>query len=176
MRRDRLTAGSIYGSQRSLWCELPEVSIRGIMSLRFHPSCVGLLRLLSLLQVKSAGVLDELDNRERKLQEAYFEVITSEASYHRSITFLVTNFMAAQELMGKLWVNQLAYRVGPPLNQVVPSLDRVGPSDPSDRAWDSVGSGLLSFSGSKNPQSVITNAERKHLFSNILAIRDCSEK
>uniref|UniRef100_A0A1I8BRF6 DH domain-containing protein n=1 Tax=Meloidogyne hapla TaxID=6305 RepID=A0A1I8BRF6_MELHA len=30
--------------------------------------------------------------------------------------------------------------------------------------------------GSKNTQSVITNSERKQLFSNILAIRDCSDR
>uniref|UniRef100_A0A1I7XTH3 SH3 domain-containing protein n=1 Tax=Heterorhabditis bacteriophora TaxID=37862 RepID=A0A1I7XTH3_HETBA len=80
MRRERLIASSHFGSQRSLWCELPEV-------------------------------------------------ITSEASYLRSLNILITHFMASQELMG-----------------------------------------------SKSSLSVITNAERKHLFSNIFAVRDCSER
>ncbi|KAI1707214.1 rhoGEF domain-containing protein [Ditylenchus destructor] len=102
MRRERLTAGSMCGSQRSLWCELAEV--------------------------KSAGLLEQLDEHSKKLQEAYFEVITSEASYLRSINILITHFMAAPELMG-----------------------------------------------SKSASSVITNAERKQLFSNIQAIRDASE-
>ncbi|KAI1716135.1 rhoGEF domain-containing protein [Ditylenchus destructor] len=102
MRRERLTAGSMCGSQRSLWCELAEV--------------------------KSAGLLEQLDEHSKKLQEAYFEVITSEASYLRSINILITSFMAAPELLG-----------------------------------------------SKSAASVITNAERKQLFSNIQAIRDASE-
>ncbi|CAI4227485.1 unnamed protein product [Auanema sp. JU1783] len=103
MRRERLVAGSHFGSQRSLWCELAEV--------------------------KSAGLLETLDEDTKLLQEAYFEVITSEASYLRSLNILITHFMASQEMLG-----------------------------------------------SKSPSSVISNADRKHLFSNIFAVRDCSEK
>ncbi|VDO25496.1 unnamed protein product [Onchocerca flexuosa] len=103
MRRDRLVASSHFASQRSLWCELPEV--------------------------RNAGLLEKLDEDTKKLQEAYFEVITSEASYLRSINILITHFMAAPEMLG-----------------------------------------------SKRPSSVITNEERKQLFSNIFAVRDCSEK
>lgn len=117
MRREHLTGGSRYGSQRSLWCELP--------------------------QVISSGLLELLNDQSKKLQEgkifyklnkknfflAYFEVITSEISYLRSINFLISHFMAASELMG-----------------------------------------------SKSAKSLITNGERKRLFSNIQAIRDCSEK
>uniref|UniRef100_A0A8R1TK75 Uncharacterized protein n=1 Tax=Onchocerca volvulus TaxID=6282 RepID=A0A8R1TK75_ONCVO len=103
MRRDRLVASSHFASQRSLWCELPEV--------------------------RNAGLLEKLDEDAKKLQEAYFEVITSEASYLRSINILITHFMAAPEMLG-----------------------------------------------SKRPSSVITNEERKQLFSNIFAVRDCSEK
>ncbi|CAG9538273.1 unnamed protein product [Cercopithifilaria johnstoni] len=103
MRRDRLVASSHFASQRSLWCELPEV--------------------------RSAGLLEKLDEDTKKMQEAYFEVITSEASYLRSINILITHFMAAPEMLG-----------------------------------------------SKRPSSVITNEERKQLFSNIFAVRDCSEK
>uniref|UniRef100_A0A0R3RHH5 DH domain-containing protein n=1 Tax=Elaeophora elaphi TaxID=1147741 RepID=A0A0R3RHH5_9BILA len=103
MRRDRLIANSHFASQRSLWCELPEVI--------------------------NAGLLESLDEDAKKLQEAYFEVITSEASYLRSINILITHFMAAPEMLG-----------------------------------------------SKRPSSVITNEQRKQLFSNIFAVRDCSEK
>ncbi|KAI6218252.1 Rho guanine nucleotide exchange factor 35 [Aphelenchoides besseyi] len=103
LRRERLTAGSAFGSQRSLWCEIPEV--------------------------RSSGLLATLDEPSKKLQEAYFEVITSEASYLRSINVLIGHFMAAAELRG-------------PKAQI----------------------------------SIITLQERKHLFSNILAIRDCSER
>ncbi|VDN55425.1 unnamed protein product [Dracunculus medinensis] len=103
MRRDRFIAASHYGSQRSLWCELPEV--------------------------KNAGLLEKLDDKAKKLQEAFFEVITSEASYLRSLNILITHFMAAPELLG-----------------------------------------------SKGISSVISNVERKHLFSNIFSVRDCSER
>nr|CDJ97049.1 Dbl homology (DH) and Pleckstrin homology and Src homology-3 domain containing protein [Haemonchus contortus] len=103
MRRERLIATSHFGSQRSLWCELEEV--------------------------KAAGLLATLDEETRMRQEAYFEVITSEASYLRSLNILITHFMASQELMG-----------------------------------------------SKSAFSVISNSDRKHLFSNIFAVRDCSER
>jgi neuronal guanine nucleotide exchange factor len=102
MRRERLTAGSAFGSQRTLWSELSEV--------------------------QAAGLLTNLDNKSRKLQEAYFEVITSEASYLRSLNVLISNFLDAPEL-----------------------------------------------SGPKKALSIITSSDRKHLFSNILSIRDCSE-
>lgn len=100
MRRERLTAGSAFGSQRTLWSELTEVQ----------------------------SILTSLSNKTRKLQEAFFEVITSEASYLRSLNALITNFFEAPELQGP-----------------------------------------------KKAMSIITSSERKHLFSNILAIRDCSE-
>ncbi|KAK6026747.1 hypothetical protein OSTOST_07270, partial [Ostertagia ostertagi] len=77
MRRERLIATSHFGSQRSLWCELEEV--------------------------KAAGLLATLDEETRMRQEAYFEVITSEASYLRSLNILITHFMASQELMGRLF-------------------------------------------------------------------------
>ncbi|KIH62019.1 RhoGEF domain protein [Ancylostoma duodenale] len=103
MRRERLIATSHFGSQRSLWCELEEV--------------------------RAAGLLNTLDEETKMRQEAYFEVITSEASYLRSLNILITHFMASQELMG-----------------------------------------------SKSSFSVISNSDRKQLFSNIFAVRDCSER
>ncbi len=74
MRRERLTAGSIYGSQRSLWCEMREV--------------------------KTAGLPQLLNTAARKLQEAYFEVITSEASYLVSLNFLISQFMGSPAQAG----------------------------------------------------------------------------
>ncbi|KHN71091.1 Ephexin-1, partial [Toxocara canis] len=74
VRRERLVAASHFGSQRSLWCELPEV--------------------------KNGGLLERLGEDEKKLQEAFFEVITSEASYLRSLNVLITHFMAASEMLG----------------------------------------------------------------------------
>ncbi|XP_064385333.1 rho guanine nucleotide exchange factor 5-like isoform X3 [Halichondria panicea] len=54
-------------SQRRLWCEQPEVI--------------------------SSGVLKLLSDEERKLQEAIYEVITSEATYLRSLDVLINHFM-----------------------------------------------------------------------------------
>ncbi|CAI2336033.1 unnamed protein product [Caenorhabditis sp. 36 PRJEB53466] len=103
MRRDRLVGTSNFGSQRSLWCELPEV--------------------------RAAGLLEKLDDECKLRQEAYFEVITSEASYLRSLNVLITHFMASPQMLG-----------------------------------------------SKSALSVLSDSDRKHLFSNIFAVRDCSER
>ncbi|XP_064641845.1 uncharacterized protein LOC135496459 isoform X3 [Lineus longissimus] len=58
---------SSSGAVRSLWCEMPEV--------------------------KQSGVLNRLTPQERKLQETLFEIITSEASYQKSLLVLVNNFL-----------------------------------------------------------------------------------
>ncbi|CAH3184643.1 unnamed protein product [Porites lobata] len=57
---------------RVLWCELPEV--------------------------KESGILDNIKREERKRQEAMFEVITSEASYLRSLNILMSQFIKSEEL------------------------------------------------------------------------------
>lgn len=53
--------------RRTLWCELPEVI--------------------------DSGLLNEISSQERKMQEAMFEMITSEASYLKSLNVLVTHFV-----------------------------------------------------------------------------------
>lgn len=53
--------------------------------------------------MRNAGLLERLDEDTKKLQEAYFEVITSEASYLRSINILITHFMAAPEMLGNIF-------------------------------------------------------------------------
>lgn len=58
--------------------------------------------LRGYLQVKNAGLLETLSDEEKKLQEAFFEVITSEASYLRSLNILITHFMAAPEMLGNI--------------------------------------------------------------------------
>ncbi|XP_037075717.1 ephexin-1-like isoform X2 [Pollicipes pollicipes] len=52
--------------QRSLWCQLPEVI--------------------------NSGILDKLSSDEKRLQEAMFEVVSSEASYQKSLSVLVRHF------------------------------------------------------------------------------------
>ena len=53
--------------RRTLWCELPEVI--------------------------NSGILNTLSSVQRKVQEAMFEVITSEASYLKSLNVLVNHFL-----------------------------------------------------------------------------------
>ncbi|KAM6977164.1 rho guanine nucleotide exchange factor 19 [Aplochiton taeniatus] len=48
--------------------------------------------------VRTSGQLDNFSNEERKLQEAKFELVTSEASYMRSLTIAVDHFMLSPEL------------------------------------------------------------------------------
>ncbi|XP_068195880.1 rho guanine nucleotide exchange factor 19 [Antennarius striatus] len=48
--------------------------------------------------VRTSGQLDNFSNEERKLQEAKFELVTSEASYIRSLTIVVDHFMLSQDL------------------------------------------------------------------------------
>ncbi|XP_069040087.1 rho guanine nucleotide exchange factor 19 isoform X3 [Lepisosteus oculatus] len=48
--------------------------------------------------VRSSGLLDTFSNEERKLQEAKFELVTSEASYIRSLSIAVDHFMLSRDL------------------------------------------------------------------------------
>ncbi|XP_051515945.1 rho guanine nucleotide exchange factor 19-like [Myxocyprinus asiaticus] len=48
--------------------------------------------------VRMSGQLDNFSNEERKLQEAKFELVTSEASYIRSLSIAVDHFMMSPEL------------------------------------------------------------------------------
>ncbi|XP_029651569.1 ephexin-1 isoform X2 [Octopus sinensis] len=62
-------------SQRTLWHEMP--------------------------QVKNSGLLKTISDSERKCQEAIFEVITSEASYLKSLNILMTTFLLSPEFSDK---------------------------------------------------------------------------
>lgn len=68
---EELAKGTLR-NMRVLWSELPEV--------------------------KASGILDSIKPEERKRQEAMFEVITSEASYIRSLNILLSRFMKSEEL------------------------------------------------------------------------------
>ncbi|XP_036175578.1 ephexin-1 isoform X4 [Myotis myotis] len=51
-----------------------------------------------LPEIQSSGVLDILQPEEIKLQEAMFELVTSEASYYKSLNLLVSHFMENERL------------------------------------------------------------------------------
>lgn len=48
--------------------------------------------------VRESGILDQMSLEERKMQESMFEVLTSEASYLRSLTVLTEHFMDCRDL------------------------------------------------------------------------------
>ena len=60
--------------QRSLWSDLPEVI--------------------------ESGILEKISNSERKLQEAIFEIISSEASYLKSLNVLINHFANSPKFVG----------------------------------------------------------------------------
>jgi len=60
--------------QRSLWSDLPEVI--------------------------ESGILEKISNAERKLQEAIFEIISSEASYLKSLNVLINHFANSPKFVG----------------------------------------------------------------------------
>ncbi|KAJ7379711.1 Rho guanine nucleotide exchange factor 26 [Desmophyllum pertusum] len=68
---EELTRGTLR-NMRMLWCELPEVI--------------------------QSGILDLMNSDDRKRQEAMFEVITSEASYIRSLNILMLHFLSSDDL------------------------------------------------------------------------------
>ncbi|XP_059871898.1 ephexin-1 isoform X1 [Lagenorhynchus albirostris] len=51
-----------------------------------------------LPEIRSSGVLDILQPEEIRLQEAMFELVTSEASYYKSLNLLVSHFMENERL------------------------------------------------------------------------------
>ena len=63
-----------HGGRRSMWSELPEVM--------------------------SSGILDNITSEAKKLHEAMFEVITSEASYLKSLNVLLKHFAQSPRLSG----------------------------------------------------------------------------
>ncbi|KAJ1144126.1 hypothetical protein NDU88_010428 [Pleurodeles waltl] len=50
-------------------------------------------------QVKKSGLLKHITPQERRLQESVFEVVTSEASYLRSLSLAVNHFQKSQKLI-----------------------------------------------------------------------------
>nr|XP_005574699.2 ephexin-1 isoform X1 [Macaca fascicularis] len=51
-----------------------------------------------LPEIRSSGVLEILQPEEIKLQEAMFELVTSEASYYKSLNLLVSHFMENERM------------------------------------------------------------------------------
>ncbi|XP_021949454.1 rho guanine nucleotide exchange factor 26 isoform X2 [Folsomia candida] len=72
--------------QRTLWCELSEVIASGILSI--------------------------LSDKQKQLQEAVFEILTSEVSYLKSLDVLIAVFYQNEELIGVLNEEERSYLFG----------------------------------------------------------------
>ncbi|XP_053575539.1 rho guanine nucleotide exchange factor 15-like [Bombina bombina] len=56
--------------------------------------------------VKESGVLEHMTNEQKKMQESMFEVLTSEASYLRSLNVLTEHFLGSRELEETLIIRE----------------------------------------------------------------------
>ncbi|XP_062993163.1 rho guanine nucleotide exchange factor 15 [Elgaria multicarinata webbii] len=56
--------------------------------------------------VRESGLLGNMSPEERKMQESLFEVVTSEASYLRSLTLLIEHFMESRELAATILLRE----------------------------------------------------------------------
>ncbi|XP_077117684.1 uncharacterized protein LOC143774196 isoform X1 [Ranitomeya variabilis] len=59
-----------------------------------------------LPSVMESGVLDSMSNDEKKMQESMFEVLTSEASYLRSMNVLTEHFLGSRDLQETLVIRE----------------------------------------------------------------------
>ena len=85
--------------RRTLWCELPQVINSGLLG----TFCIRRKNSFCIRRNDSAFIFcfsESITPQERKLQEAMFELITSEASYLRSLNVLTTHFIGSREFCG----------------------------------------------------------------------------
>ncbi|XP_063771799.1 ephexin-1 isoform X2 [Pseudophryne corroboree] len=65
---------------------------------RLQNTCSGFNLWQDLPEIKNSRVLSVLQPQEIKLQEAMFELVTSEASYYKSLRLLISHFMESDRL------------------------------------------------------------------------------
>ncbi|XP_075425711.1 ephexin-1 [Ascaphus truei] len=76
---------------------------------RLQSSCSGFNLWQDLPDIRSSGVLSLLQPEEIKLQEAMFELVTSEASYYKSLRLLVCHFMESESLRATLHPSEIHF-------------------------------------------------------------------
>ncbi|KAM8953181.1 ephexin-1 [Pelodytes ibericus] len=78
----------------------PATGLRKVNSTfsRLQSSCSGFNLWQDLPEIKNSDVLSILQPEEVKLQEAMFELVTSEASYYKSLRLLISHFMDSDRL------------------------------------------------------------------------------
>ncbi|XP_068136792.1 ephexin-1 isoform X2 [Hyperolius riggenbachi] len=76
---------------------------------RLQNSCSGFNLWQDLPEIKDSRVLTLLKPQEVKLQEAMFELVTSEASYYKSLQLLVSHFMESERLKATLHPSEVHF-------------------------------------------------------------------
>ncbi|XP_041419376.1 ephexin-1 isoform X2 [Xenopus laevis] len=76
---------------------------------RFKSSCSGFNLWQDLPDVRKSDVLTLLQPEEVKLQEAMFELLTSEASYYKSLRLVVSHFMDSERLRATLHQSEIHF-------------------------------------------------------------------
>ncbi|KAM4772111.1 ephexin-1 isoform 2-T2 [Rhinophrynus dorsalis] len=76
---------------------------------RLHSSSSGFNLWQDLPDIRSSGVLVLLKPEEVKLQEAMFELVTSEASYYKSLRLLISHFMESETLKATLHQSEMHF-------------------------------------------------------------------
>ncbi|XP_044145358.1 ephexin-1-like isoform X1 [Bufo gargarizans] len=76
---------------------------------RLQNNCSGFNLWQDLPEIKNSGVLTVLQPQEIKLQEAMFELVTSEASYYKSLRLLVSHFMESDRLKATIHPSEMHF-------------------------------------------------------------------
>ncbi|KAM3931690.1 ephexin-1 isoform 2-T2 [Leptodactylus fuscus] len=76
---------------------------------RLQNTCSGFNLWQDLPEIKNSGVLSVLQPQEIKLQEAMFELVTSEASYYKSLSLLVSHFMESDRLKATIHPSEMHF-------------------------------------------------------------------
>ncbi|KAM5164288.1 ephexin-1 isoform 2-T2 [Mantella aurantiaca] len=76
---------------------------------RLQNTCSGFNLWQDLPEIKNSRVLTVLQPQEVKLQEAMFELVTSEASYYKSLRLLVSHFMESERLKATLHPSEIHF-------------------------------------------------------------------
>ena len=100
-----------------------------------------------LPEVMNSGILDNISVEAKKLHEAMFEVITSEASYLKSLNILIKHFAQSPKLSG----------------------------NNSSNDYSGNGNSETQSQNSSNT-SVISKWDHKRLFGDVINVRQCSER
>ncbi|KAM4694593.1 ephexin-1 isoform 2-T2 [Discoglossus pictus] len=76
---------------------------------RLQNTCSGFNLWQDLPDIRNSGLLSLLQPEEIKLQEAMFELVTSEASYYKSLRLLISHFMESETLRATIHQSEMHF-------------------------------------------------------------------